>query len=71
MRIAWNVTDKLLSTVFSKFDEKKGVMLEYNIARIQPIDILVQTTCQLQVMCNRKLFRFYLGKEKKSALFNI
>ena len=34
MKIASNVTEKILSTVFSKFVVEKAVMLEFNIAYI-------------------------------------
>ena len=34
MKIVSNVTDKVLSTVFSEFAEEKTFMLEYNISYI-------------------------------------
>ena len=34
MEIASNVTEKILSTVFSKFSEEKALMLECNTAYI-------------------------------------
>ena len=34
MKIVSNVTDKILSTVFSEFAEEKTFMLEYNISYI-------------------------------------
>ena len=34
MKIAPNVTEKILSTVFSKFSEEKALFLEFNIAYI-------------------------------------
>ena len=34
MKIASNVTENILSTVFSKFDVEKALMVEFNIAYI-------------------------------------
>ena len=34
MKIASNVTEKILSTVFSKFAVEKALMLEFNIAYV-------------------------------------
>ena len=72
MKIASNVTDKILSTLFSKFAEDMAFMLECNILYIVNW-YLVQTVCQLQVMHCRKLFRLYSGKEKTAycAIFKL
>ena len=51
-----------------------NVPLSYNaIFRIWPVDILIQTICQLQVMRYRKLLRLYSGKEKTTycAIFKL
>ena len=69
MKIASNATDKTLRTVFSKYTEenfmKERKLLFLNvILLIPPIDILVQTICEWQVMRYRKLFSYTQEKKK-------
>ena len=52
MKIASDVTEKKLSTVFSKFAVEKALMLEFNTAYIA--NWYFGSDCQLQVMHYRK-----------------
>ena len=69
VKIASNVTDKILRTVFSKFTEenfmKERKLLFLNVLLlIPPIDILVQAICESQVMRYRNLFSCTQEKKK-------
>ena len=70
MKIASNVTDKVWSTVFSKFVEEKAIMLECNISYIANLhfglDYMSVAGYALQ-----KVIQIVLRKRKKCVLCNI
>ena len=72
MKIASNVTEKKLSTVFSKFAEEKALVLKCNMAYIANW-YFGSDIYELQVMHYRKLFRLYSGKWKTAycAIFKL